>query len=1178
MCDDQSLTSRKSGITQLSGGSSNPFRDASDCPSTDQHRMPYQPPKVAKREEANILRAKVLVALIILIAAGAVGTSTYLLVKDQERTNFENQFTGYASEIVTVSRQKADQFFLALDSFSASISSQAISDMDEHNTSWPFYTIPDWAIKAKRLADLTGVSHPEVAMAPIVQPEDRDKFNAFAAEAVPKWYRESVEYEGTDMTADEFMQKTVPFIYFHDTENNYQPTPVTSPNESLPLLQSYPLFFYPEQYLMTTMLDTMTASRNAALASISRVLRKPTIGFEIMFDGDTPITGSQIIQPIYDTADTEAEDRKMVAFTGIRLHWLDYFKNILTDGEFGVIVVLKSSCGDVKNTVSNNEISSVVSYRIDGQNALHLGDSDVHNPKYDDMKVDNVFVDLEIDESQLPGGVCIPTLTMHVYPSEDLEESFFTSNAILYTSMVVVIFIFTSLVFLLYDYFVRRRQTKVMERITRQDKIVANVFPTAIRDRLYQNQEEQNKKKKQKSNKSTKNLHQDDFNDSIGDLDFEGDSNLSGSAPLADLFPSVTLIFADIAGFTAWSSAREPQQVFVLLETIYSAFDKIAYRHNVFKVETVGDCYVAAVGLPEPVDNHAIVGCKFAQDCLKKMKEVTLKLEVTLGPDTGDLDLRTGVHSGQVTAGVLRGERSRFQLFGDTMNTASRMEHTGERNRIQLSQATADMLTEAGLAQWIKPRGSKIFVKGKGDMQTYWLRKAKARKSKVSDAKIDMATVAESIDTADESESIEEIVLGFEGDTDQAMTKIDRLVEWNVEVLSSLLQQIIASRGGVVNEIGSLSEAEKRIGSGGGTVLDEFTPIIPLKRFDTEHLRARRRPSSIEIGDAAKSQLRMYLSQIAGMYRDNPFHNFQHASHVTASVKKLLTRIVKLGEGNGLAENSQRKANHVNLVDLAGHSYGITSDPLTQFAVVFSAIIHDVDHPGVPNAQLVKEQTRNAQIYKKSVAEQNSVELAWDMLMSGEFSELRACIYQTESDLRRFRQLVVNTVMATDIVDKELQALRKNRWEAAFSNDASHLSSTSIDNNEGQEQEQEHEDRKATIVIEHLIQASDVSHTMQHWHIYQEWNERFFIECYRAYKEGRAGSDPSENWYKGEIGFFDFYVVPLAKKLQSCGVFGVSSDEYLTYAKQNRDEWVREGEAMVQHYLEKYNSEGLRNL
>jgi hypothetical protein len=91
-------------------------------------------------------------------------------------------------------------------------------------------------------------------------------------------------------------------------------------------------------------------------------------------------------------------------------------------------------------------------------------------------------------------------------------------------------------------------------------------------------------------------------------------------------------------------------------------------------------------------------------------------------------------------------------------------------------------------------------------------------------------------------------------------------------------------------------------------------------------------------------------------------------------------------------------------------------------------------------------------------------------------------------------------------------------------------------------------DRKASIVIEHLIQASDVSHTTQHWHIYRKWNARLFEDLYRAFVEGRSEKDPSEFWYKGEIEFFDFYIIPLAKKIKNCGVFGVSADEYLNYA------------------------------
>ena len=87
--------------------------------------------------------------------------------------------------------------------------------------------------------------------------------------------------------------------------------------------------------------------------------------------------------------------------------------------------------------------------------------------------------------------------------------------------------------------------------------------------------------------------------------------------------------------------------------------------------------------------------------------------------------------------------------------------------------------------------------------------------------------------------------------------------------------------------------------------------------------------------------------------------------------------------------------------------------------------------------------------------------------------------------------------------------------------------------------------------------------------MYQKWNERYFFECHAAYAAGRADKDPADGWYEGELGFFDFYIIPLAKKLKDCGVFGVSSAEYLRYAEQNRKEWEVKGRDIVAGMIQK---------
>lgn len=144
--------------------------------------------------------------------------------------------------------------------------------------------------------------------------------------------------------------------------------------------------------------------------------------------------------------------------------------------------------------------------------------------------------------------------------------------------------------------------------------------------------------------------------------------------------------------------------------------------------------------------------------------------------------------------------------------------------------------------------------------------------------------------------------------------------------------------------------------------------------------------------------------------------------------------------------------------DLHDYTYGITSDPLTQFAVIFCALIHDVDHRGVANLQLAQEHPEMAEKYKnRALAEQNSVDVAWDELMKPQYKHLQQCIFGNESELSRFRQMVVNLVMATDIFDSKMKELRNNRWEKAFQTE-----STSDDR-------QDTFDYRATVVLEHIV-------------------------------------------------------------------------------------------------------------
>lgn len=504
------------------------------------------------------------------------------------------------------------------------------------------------------------------------------------------------------------------------------------------------------------------------------------------------------------------------------------------------------------------------------------------------------------------------------------------------------------------------------------------------------------------------------------------------------------------------------------------------------------------------------------------------------------------------------------------MNTCARMESTSEAGKIQLSAETANELLKNGKANWFLPRPDRIYAKGKGELNTFFVKSNLNRGSDQQNTENSSNHMSSQHQDTSDVESVGE---DMDGNSDRK----SRLIDWNVEKLVEILRLILARRE-VSNVATKARQNERRVDDSflvaSLTPLDEVKEIIALPKFNGHVAKMQRDPDSVQVPQMALDQIRDYVTCIANMYRSNPFHNFDHASHVVMSVTKLLSRIVAPSDLPLLSDNPDAMNGEASAATLHDHTYGITSDPLTQFSCAWSALIHDVDHTGVPNTQLVKENTTLAQLYKnRSVAEQNSLDLSWKLFMDKRYDDFRKLLCPTVVELRRFRQLVVNCVMATDIMDRELKILRNNRWERAFN--PSHNAPVASAPDQHRESAKHQVDRKATIVIEHLIQASDVAHTMQHWHVYRKWNENLFREMYKAYQDGRADNDPTESWYSGEMGFMDFYVIPLARKLKDCGVFGISSDEYLTYVMGNRVEWERRGKDIVAEMVERIRNEGI---
>jgi len=180
-----------------------------------------------------------------------------------------------------------------------------------------------------------------------------------------------------------------------------------------------------------------------------------------------------------------------------------------------------------------------------------------------------------------------------------------------------------------------------------------------------------------------------------------------GERRIADAYPATTILFADLVGFTPWAQRTPPDRVVAVLDGIFSVFDQLTEECGLEKIRTIGDGYMAVAGAPMPRTDHATAALALARAMLASMEEQRSRLEV-------DLQIRIGIASGPVIGGVIGERRLLFDLWGDAVNLASRMESSGVSGRIQISASTHSLLGDS-----VDSEPREVDVKGFGRQTTY---------------------------------------------------------------------------------------------------------------------------------------------------------------------------------------------------------------------------------------------------------------------------------------------------------------------------------------------------------------------------------------------------------------------------------------------------------------------------
>lgn len=609
------------------------------------------------------------------------------------------------------------------------------------------------------------------------------------------------------------------------------------------------------------------------------------------------------------------------------------------------------------------------------------------------------------------------------------------------------------------------------------------------------------------------------------------ESMRAGKTVEPQLFENVTLFFSDVVGFTSICDAVEPWDVIDMLNKLYTVMDHLATHFNLYKVETIGDAYMCCSGMPTPDENHAQNIANFAlavAECVGLVESPA---------DGKPLELRIGIHTGHCMGGVVGTLTPHYCLFGDMVNTTSRHESTGMSGKIQCSSVLFEHLAEysadsKGPMYDFTPRGY-VEMKGKDRCYTYWLDggsefNEEARPEKIQELREEVRTVLSKKKWMKRkyfnfSKRRSSTTFGVGGD--------DASTVYSMATSVGDASSAVVSEGPddttVSSAVGTQQEGAAAKKDDDGTTVassladvntrcsdHDTTSFTELKRTKWTEIKWSHGRSRIDMvaathgllssmlwkctADVKKDlpknfeqldhELLRFVDRISTLYEANAFHSWDHACQVVLSATFLIKEYHKAKE------------------DIGGK---IDNNPFVRFITVFAALIHDVKHIGVPNAQLEEEKHCLSTVYEGSYLERQSIQVGLGIFIE-DFPELSTLVLQMCPE---FLHLVTTAVLATDVSSHERQQKIRGRFERVV-----------IRSDEGVT-----EFEKTQAVVEQILLLADVGHCSQCYEIFLDWNAAFFKECLNNYRAGR-GADPRPGWFKGQIGFIEGYILPLTER------------------------------------------------